>query len=146
MSSASGDQYVGLICRYGYDPENAIWGLFGITGIGALIYWRAKRMGMMVPSDKDAYVKFKSTPSALPSHYPRLHPVVFSLENTFPLVKLGQTERWQCDPEPGETSNSRRGQFFSLGRLLRSAIWIQIILGWLLATLFLAAVSGIVQH
>ncbi len=123
---------------YGYDPENAIWGLLGLTGIGALIYWRAQRMGEIVPSDKDAYAGFKSTPSALPSHYPQFQPVVFSLENTFPLVKLGQTDRWQCDPKPT--------RHFSRRRLLRWTIWIQIILGWLLATLFLAAVSGIVQH
>lgn len=31
-------------------------------------------------------------------------------------------------------------------RFIQVFMWIQILLGWLLATLFVAAVSGIVQH
>jgi hypothetical protein len=71
----------------------------------------------------------------LPPHYPRFQPLMFSLETTFPLVKLGQADKWQPDPAaPG------------FMRILRWCIRVQILLGWLFATLFLAAVSGIVQH
>jgi hypothetical protein len=126
---------------FGYEPGNAFWGLIGITGIGALIYWRAYRMGHMVPTEKGAYLKMTADPRSLPEHYPRFQSLIYSLENTFPLVKLGQTSQWQCDPgkpRPGQRQRTRT--------CLRWFIWMQVILGWVLATLFVAAVSGIIQH
>ena len=127
---------------YGYEPENAIWGLLGVTFIGALMYWRAQRMRKMVPTDKDACELFKATPSILPPHYPRFHPLIFSLENTFPIVKLGQTEKWQPDPQITPTPPGLRLS----KRFILWFVWIQILVGWILATLFVAAISGFVQH
>jgi hypothetical protein len=116
---------------YGYDPENAIWGLGGLTMVGWLLYWRSYRMGTMVPTDRDAGEAFRSS-HTLPAHYPRFHALIYSLENTFPLVKLGQADKWQPDP------SGKRRDF----RWLR---WLQIVLGWFLAVLFAAAVSGLVR-
>jgi hypothetical protein len=66
----------------------------------------------------------------LPDYYPRFQPLIFSFKNTFPLVKLGQADKWQPNPKSG----------------LRWVVWIQILLGWRLATLFVAGVTGLVQH
>lgn len=136
---------------YGYQSQNALWGLGGLTAIGALLYWRAHRMNAMTPTDGDAAKNVRSN-RALPAHYPNFQPFIFSLENTFPLVKLGQTDKWQPDPQPEfvirPPGNALR-RFLALApssRFVRWFMWIQILLGWLLATLFLAAVSGIVHH
>jgi hypothetical protein len=136
---------------YGYQPQNALWGLAGLTALGALLYWRGHRMGTIAPTDKDAAQSVQSG-RGLPAYYPRFQPFVFSLENTFPLVKLGQTDKWQPDPEPKPAMRPQRNGRQSFlartpsARTLRWFFWIQILLGWLLATLFLAAISGIVHH
>jgi hypothetical protein len=114
---------------YGYRPGRAAWGLAGVTTLGAILYWHFDRKQKIIPTDKDAAAAFK-TKEPLPDHYPKFQPVIFSLENTFPLVKLGQVDKWQT------LQKSR----------LRWIVWIQVLLGWLLATLFLAGVSGLVQQ
>ena len=101
----------------------------------------------MTPTDKDAAQSVRSG-RGLPPDYPRFQPIVYSLENTFPLVKLGQADKWQPDPK-SEKQPLRNKRFFGWicsPWFLRVFIWIQILLGWLFATLFLAVVSGIVQH
>jgi hypothetical protein len=119
---------------YGYRPGNAIWGLAVVTGIGWLVYWRSYRMGLMVPTDKEACDSVISA-GRLPSHYPPLSPLAYSFENTFPLIKLGQADRWQPKPEGKVPSQA-----------LRWFRWAQILVGWLLAGLFAAAVAHLVQR
>jgi hypothetical protein len=114
---------------YGYRPARTIIGLAAVSGLGALLYWRSYRMGKLVPTDKDAAEAFR-TGGPQPEHYPEFQPLVFSVENTFPLVKLGQGDKWQ----PARKSR------------LRWIVWLQILLGWLLATLFVAGIAGLVQH
>ncbi len=101
----------------------------------------------------------------VPPNYPRFHPFVYSLENCVPLVKLGQAEFWA--PDPGVLQRERAPATLT-GRLLwpravwnsvlrgvnylaesptfvQLLLWIQILLGWVLATLFVAGVTGIVR-
>lgn len=78
-----------------------------------------------------------------------------------PLVKLGQDERWQPDPSPSLQSRvpatTRWGKFkyYVLERpipdkaispgVLRWFRWVMIVLGWVLATFFVAGLSGIIR-
>jgi hypothetical protein len=118
---------------YGYKTSRAdIAGLAALSGLGALLYWRSYRMGKMVPTDEEAARAFKSG-GLLPDHYPHFQPVVFSIENTFPLVKLGQVDKWQPAQPPH-------------GPVIRWVVWAQVLLGWLFATLFVADVAGLVKH
>ena len=80
--------FKGLLIGYGYRPARSGWGLGVISGLGALLYWREYRMGKITPTDKEAAGAFKPG-GPLPDHYPGFQPAIFSLENTFPLVKLG---------------------------------------------------------
>ena len=169
---------------YGYRPLRAIWEVMGLSALGWILYRRSYLAGNIVPSDKDAYYSFKIEDQP-PAHYAAFSPLVYSVENSLPLVKLGQSDKWQPDPNP-ETA-AMRGRSFQMGRgrphiwsqflwlprflvlcglttdmnpqaepsrlsrwgtsarFLRWFLWIQILLGWLLATLFLAGVTGIVR-
>jgi hypothetical protein len=137
---------------YGYYPGRAIWGLGILTGLSWVIFRRAKLAGAMAPTDKDAYAALKNPPSALLPHYPQFSPFVYSLENSLPLVKLGQVDKWQPDPA-GATKASRTlknplqwaKKLCESPVFLRRFMWVQILLGWLLATFFLAGLTGIVQ-
>jgi hypothetical protein len=83
-------------------------------------------------------------------HDQEFQPIIFSLDNTFPLVKLGHADKWE--PNYRESSSTTGSLLRRLiagsasGRFMRWFLWLQILLGWLLATLFVAAVSGLVQH
>jgi hypothetical protein len=135
---------------YGYDPLRAFWWAAGLSAVGWVLYRRAYRSGGMVPSEKDAYAELCGG-KPLPPHYPAFSPLVYSVENSLPLVKLGQADKWQPDPQPGRASKRKRTSWkrwvpsANARSLLRCFLLLQIVMGWLLATLFLAGVSGIVH-
>ena len=126
--------YAKATIGYGYAPENAIFGLAIATTVGWIVY-RRNRLAM-VPTDKDALAALRKA-KAIPTEYPPFKPFFYSLENTFPVVTLGITEKYQADPAPAAGKSAR---------YLRIFIWIQILVGWVCATLFIAGVSGLVQH
>jgi hypothetical protein len=146
---------------YGFYPERAIWWLSGLIAFGWVVHRRAQQMGAMVPTDKDAYAEFHATGEA-PAHYPPFSPLIYSLENSLPLVKLGQGDRWQPDPKTKQSANAPvpvTGWTAKLKNLLTRKLpdsaasplalrwfrWIMIIFGWLLATFFVAAGTGILK-
>jgi hypothetical protein len=170
---------------YGYRPLWAFWEILGLSALGWVIYRRSYLAGTVVPMDKDAYESFKLHGEP-PTHYGGFAPLVYSVENSLPLVKLGQADKWQPDPNSGHPASprgtsatshrpqrawprplnwlrhllilsglqaernprgpgSRLSQWGTSPRFLRCFLWIQIMLGWLLATLFLAGVTGIVR-
>lgn len=106
---------------YGYNPGRAVWGLVLLTALGAFLF--RHYAGQMIYSGDAA------------AHMPHFQPLAYSFENTFPLVKLGQVDKWQPNPDVS-----------GLAHYLRWIVWGQTVLGWIFATLFVAAVSGIVQH
>src|SRR5580704_1388497 len=83
---------------YGYRPIWAVGYISLMSAVGWIIYRRSYLAGTIAPTDKDAYNDVKSKHS-LPPHYPRFAPLIFSLENSLPLVKLGQADKWQPDAE-----------------------------------------------
>jgi hypothetical protein len=170
---------------YGYRPLWAFWEVLGLSALGWIIYRRSYLAGNIVPADKDAYRSFKSDGQP-PTDHCRFAPLVYSVENSLPLVKLGQADKWQPEPKPAspppqqgnrairvdrqhiwppflnwlhrllillgllvdpnaEALPSRFSRWGTTPRFLRWFLWIQILLGWLLATLFVAGVTGIVR-
>jgi len=128
-----------LVVGYGYYPMRALLGLAILVLLGWGVYWGARTAGMMVPKDPQAYAYFKQNGKA-PAFYEPLGPLVYSLENSLPLVKLGQTDYWRPDPAPASLAGWMNSPRFLFGFLR-----LQILLGWILATLFIAGVTGIVQ-
>ncbi|HUN64425.1 MAG TPA: hypothetical protein VMU53_20665 [Candidatus Sulfotelmatobacter sp.] len=152
VSSALLRAPLSLVVGYGYYPLRALVGLVILVLVGWGIYAAAGSARAMVPMDEKAYDLFKTT-GATPEHYQPLGPLVYSLENSLPLVKLGQTDRWQPDPSPGANVSRATGAAAQDGwrtarltsRLLFAFQRLQVLLGWILATLFVAGVTGIVQ-
>ena len=127
------------VVGYGYYPLRALAGLVILVLIGWGIFTGAKSARALVPKEQKAYEFYKVNGRA-PAHYAPLSPLVFSIENSVPLVKLGQIDNWQPDANrPGA------GPLFNSSRLLFGFQWLQLLLGWILATLFVAGVTGIVQ-
>jgi hypothetical protein len=135
---------------YGYRPLWAFRWILGLTVLSCILYGGSFLDGGMVPTDKDAYLEFKDQRD-VPGYYPKFSPVIYSLENSLPLVKLGQADKWQPAPAPSAAQPPLEGwikrfdRFIVPPRFLRRFLWVQILLGWLLATLFLAGVSGVIR-
>jgi hypothetical protein len=144
---------------YGIYPGKAIWYLGGLTALGWIVHRRAQRVGAMAPTDKDAYDEFRKGQSPVP--YQPFNPLIYSVENCIPLVRLGQDERWQPDPDPQRLARPvAGGRFWRVVDLvldflvpdwavtpvaLRWFRWIMIGLGWLLATFFVAGLTGVIK-
>jgi hypothetical protein len=135
---------------YGYFPLRAVWLILALVVIGSSIYWVAYNTGSIVPTQKESYAFFET--HCYPSNeYERFHAVPYSLENSFPLVKLGVQDKWATAPEarvPACSSTdvtSPALRVISEPRFLRWFRWTQICLGWVLTTLFVGGVTGILR-
>jgi hypothetical protein len=162
-----------VIAGYGYRPLWAAWEILGLSALGWIVYRRSYLAGTMVPTEKDACRSFREEAHP-PDYYPKFSPLIYSVENSLPLVKLGQADKWQPDPAeensgrklPSSISDvrskalprwisriltlaaaarSRLSKLGTSGRFLRWFVWFQILLGWLLATFFIAGVTGLVR-
>jgi hypothetical protein len=133
---------------YGYYPGRAIWLILLLSVLGWVVYGASYDAGTMVPTEKDAYKEFADpqTWRHVSPPYPTFSAPVYSLENSLPLVKLGQADKWRPGLGPGSSSpTSFLGRFATSPGSVLWFLRIQILLGWLLATLFVAGVSGIVH-
>jgi hypothetical protein len=137
---------------YGYHPAWALRYLLASTLLGFFLYYVGYSAGSIVPADPAAYGVFKPNHQLLPVHYEHFHASMYSLENSFPLVKLGQVDFWRPDPAPErfvEWVGNRPARFsvrVSVAGFLRWFRWTQIIFGWFFATLWVAAVTGFVRR
>jgi hypothetical protein len=77
------------------------------------------------------------------AHYERFYASIYSLEKTFLLTNLGQVDLGQPDPNPPP---HRFVQWFIPAEFLRWFGWCQTVLGWILATIFAAGVTGVVRN
>jgi hypothetical protein len=150
------------IIGYGYYPYRALLGLAVLTLLGTVLFGLGYMGGSMAPAEQEAYTSFEKQ-GWPPRHYQQFNPFVYSLENSVPFLKLGQDSAWAPDPGPREqeragavnlapfkwlarVASSWRLTWLARPWFLRFFRWGQIIVGWMLATLFVAGVTGVVRR
>ncbi len=121
---------------YGFYSLGALSWLALLTALGWGLFRQGYFSGAMAPTDKDAYYVFR-TQGRPPDYYQRFTASIYSLENSLPFVNLGQKDHWTPDPNPQSS--------WLMPGFLRLFRWSQVLLGWLLATLFVAGVTGVVR-
>jgi hypothetical protein len=139
---------------YGQIPMRALWWLLALVIIGSGVYGFAYLGGIMSPSDKDAYAEFKKK-GYPPDSCPPFNPLVYSAEHSFPVINLELKDRWRVGSEPIAVkptvnwavlrSVQKTGLALNSPIALRVWMWTQTVAGWVLATLFVAGLSGIVK-
>lgn len=116
----------GLTLDYGYSPQKVLF--FFIVPIiifGALIFGAAKNDGVMIHTRSGV------------DPYPQFVPLAYSIDVFLPIVDLHQEEYWI--PTIDSVKNSWEGV------LVMNYMWFHIGFGWLLTTLFVAAITGIIR-
>jgi hypothetical protein len=140
---------------YGYRPGRAFgWSLLVIV-IGYAFFELGYDSELITPTKAEAYLlekdgtkRLKNGKPQISENYPKFNSFVYSLETFVPLLKLGMSEYW--------TPNAKRGaplDFCALNKLfprtwgsaIRDYMWLHIILGWVLTTLWIGALAGLVK-
>jgi hypothetical protein len=146
---------------YGHFPGRALWWLCVLTLIGGALFGLGYLGGGIVPVEKEAYSYFEQRGEP-PDYYPHFNAFVYSLEHAIPLVPLGQKDHWRPNPSIAGTepklspgflrmaTETKAGNHYLLPRIraigfLQLWPWFQIVLGWVLATLFVVGLTGIVR-
>jgi hypothetical protein len=136
---------------YGYYPGRALLWLGALALAGFARFRGRLSTGIMAPTDKSAYVIFRSD-HRFPDYYDGSYKLIYSAENSFPLVKLGQVDR--CQPEPSSDGSAYQAvwrlEFLAhtavAVRFLRTFRWVQIGLGWFFTTMGIAGVTRLARR
>jgi hypothetical protein len=139
-----------FVIGYGYYPQRALGWFILLVLLGFFHFDLGFHAGNMVPTDKDAYARFRDKDS-VPDYYERFHASIYSLENSLPFFNVGHVQRWQ--PDPASRTLDANGDSISFRFLLRLVSpaflrlsrWSQALLGWFLATMWIAGVTGLVR-
>jgi hypothetical protein len=152
-----------LTIAYGVTPMRAFWGLLALTLAGTLLFGLGYLGGSMAPTEREAYAAFEEQ-GWPPRHYQGFNPFIYALENSVPVLKLGQDSTWAPDPGPPDSERMGAVNFrpwkwmaWFCGNylhawvippawILRVVRWLQIVMGWVLVTLFVVGVTGVVRR
>ena len=141
----------GWLIGYGYTPSRAFWISLGMIALGWLVFHVGYLSNIISPTDEKGYLKDaagqiveENGRDGVSEHYTKFNAFVYSVESFTPLIKLDQTSSWM--------PNANRGleiHFWYLhlrtGSLLRMYLWLHIVAGWILTSLWVGGVTGLVK-
>jgi hypothetical protein len=137
----------GQLIGYGYSP----WRAFGISliviGIGWRLFRWGYRRGLVTPTGDTKYTVETDGAHPCSDDFPKFNALIYSLESFVPLVKLGLGDHWLPNANRGEVFPIVSGMRLSstTGSLLRGYLWFHIIAGWVLTTLWVGGITGLVK-
>jgi hypothetical protein len=120
------NKFLGFTVGYGYQPWRAVLILAFIATIGMDVFWFQSNM---LPTKErvymdSAYVKDHK----LPREYPEYNAFVYSLDTLIPVLNLHQED-----------------YFIPKAGFYRGYLWFHIICGWILTTLGIASLTGLIK-
>jgi hypothetical protein len=136
----------GRIIGYGYRPWRAFWASLVIIALGTFLFGKANDAGLMTPTSKEAYItQGASSRATLSQDYPVFSPIVYSVETFVPLVKLHVADYYLPNANLGVAFIIHGHMFPTSGSLLRVYLWVHTIAGWVLTTLWVGALAGLIK-
>ncbi|MEK6676238.1 MAG: hypothetical protein AABZ47_11375, partial [Planctomycetota bacterium] len=162
---------LGVTVDYGYRPMKALRWALGVSVLGWMLFKLGQILGVMTPVNEKAYVQTKETdwsrvrrrfllgkrrdvetptksPREISPDYPKFRAWVYSIDEFAPLVNLRQGDYWIPNLNRDVWAiKGWRGRFVrTYGRFLRFYLTCHIASGWILSTLLLAGLTGLVQR
>jgi len=132
------DRFLGFAVGHGHKVWRLAYWFLAFFLAGTLVFWQADRAGLMasVCTHEDAAADEAG----------RLCPWAYSLDVLLPIVNLHQEESWRPDPSRGARIPSLDWDVPWAGRAVQCYFWSQILFGWGLTTLLVAALTGIIRR
>jgi hypothetical protein len=137
----------GRAIGYGYRPWRAFAMSLAVIIVGAVLFATGFRNGLISPTSQRISRQLGTVATrgtTFPDDYPVFNAFAYSLEAFTPLLKLDQTASWQPNANRGAPLVIL-GLATTTGALLRYYLWAHITLGWVLTTLWIGAVSGLIK-
>ena len=155
----AGGKMVDTLTDFVFRPLRTVKWAAGFVLAGAVVFGAADHFGRMVPHQPIVLAKaeyqdarragrhpFRAARAAVPD-YPGFNPLAFSLDVFVPLFNLHQEPYWA--PDPGGNDFVRRltrgAGKFDWWWALTAWYWIEIAAGWLLSSLLLLSVTGLLR-
>jgi hypothetical protein len=121
---------------HGYRPEWALVWILAFIALGAFLFDLGYRNELMTPASTDILVQEKYQKyREIPNDYPPFSAWAYSIDVFIPFLDLVLEHYWIPNADAGWW-----------GALLRIYLWIHIGVGWILSSLFLTGVTGIIRR
>ena len=138
--------FFGKFIGYGYRPWRAFWIGLVVVALGWLLFGIGFGADVMTPTKEGAYVSDSGGENRrLSEDYPKFNPLVYSFDMFVPLVNLHQASYWLPNANQGTELLNIKGFRLLAGSLLRHYLWFHIIMGWILTTLLVVGLTGLIR-
>ena len=143
----------GKIIGYGYLPWRALLLSIIVILFGAVVFHRSYHSPsqLILPTDEKGYRKdehgdyiLENKKRTFSPEYPKFNALVYSLEAFIPLIRLEQTSSWAPNASRGKERKGWKWRV-TTGGCLRAYLWFHIIAGWILTTLWVGGLTGLVR-
>jgi hypothetical protein len=141
----------GKLIGYGYAPSRAFWISVGMIVVGAVLFGIGYRVGIVRPTKESGFTKdstrekTKQNSERFSENYPKFNALVFSLESFTPLLRLDQSANWAPNAYRGKRFRIGKNRSLTAGSLLRGYLWFHVIAGWILTSLWVGSITGLVK-
>jgi len=138
--------FFGEIIGFGYKTWQAIIPSLFFIVLGTVLFRFGQRHYLVLPSDEKAYT-FDSNDKLhmKEKDYPVFNSFIYSLEVFVPLVKLGMDEFWRPAANRRTHIKFRNKTKTITGSALRWYWWLHIVAGWILTTLWVGGLTGLIK-
>ncbi|MCX6828495.1 MAG: hypothetical protein NT002_04360 [candidate division Zixibacteria bacterium] len=138
---------LGKSISYGYRPLKAIPWMTGFIMLGLILFGAGYEAGVFSPLSPTAYIADKVTGDQVISpDYPTFNVLAYSFNEFVPLINLRQGSYWMPNANKcGEIHLFGKLKIPISGSLLRYYLWVHIVAGWVLTSLLVAGLSGLVR-
>ena len=127
------------IIGYGYQPHRALRCMLFLVLLGAAFFHVGYRSHLITPTRQPIGVAAKA-------NYPKFQAFVYSLDCFLPVIDLRQKGYWLPNANRGADVFPDRSLRIKWGGLLRAYLWVHILCGWALTTLWVAGFTGLVRR
>ena len=138
---------------YGHRPSLALPWAIGFILIGWFLFAIGYYGGLITPPSDSAYTTTESLPVPdqgdesrwISTTYPVFNSLVYSIDVFIPLVDFHQTKYWLPNANRGDRVIPNGPWPLHTGGLLLFWFWAETVLGWVLSTLFVVGLTGLIR-
>lgn len=150
--------FLGAAVGFGYRPRYALYWSLGFFLLGWLTFAKAYDLGYMAPRDGSIVAYLAANPGkSVPPRYTEFNSFLYAADTFLPIIEMGQDLAWEpstvrapdaaplpTDRSPDSVTARNLAHDFSIG-VHRWIYWIEEIVGWVLVSLFIAGMSGVIK-